>query len=246
MVAPPRAVPVSGGAKKCQLDALRAELKEFLQNGPQYDAATPLHQAAEDGEVDVVKALLAMGADVNEVDPEGQTPLFFAASWGNAEACKALIDGGAEVEKKDESGDTPLHEAARSDHLACVEVLIEAGATVDSRNELEATPLHVASHAGNQDIVQALIDAGAAVTGDKAEMKGGYSALHVAAANGSSNCLTALIENGASLRHVASEGMIRNTSTTALQLAEENNQEEASKILRKASVEEFEKLGFGF
>ena len=85
---------------------MRADFWHFCSFSPcqnlQYDAATPLHQAAEDGEVDVVKALLAMGADVNEVDPEGQTPLFFAASWGNAEACKALIDGGAEVEKKDE------------------------------------------------------------------------------------------------------------------------------------------------
>ena len=43
-----------------------------------------------------------MGADVNEVDTEGQTPLFYAASWGHAETCEELLGGGAEVDKKDE------------------------------------------------------------------------------------------------------------------------------------------------
>jgi hypothetical protein len=47
----------------------------------QYDNATPLHHAAEEGDDLAITALISMGADVNEADSEGQTPLMTAASW---------------------------------------------------------------------------------------------------------------------------------------------------------------------
>jgi len=233
------------GAKNVIYDELKREMEEFYRDGPQYDAATPLHQAAEDDDEDVIKALAAMGADVNEPDEDGQTPLMAAASFGNADACRTLVqDCGAEVDARDQVGDTALHEAAREGDVEVVKTLLyDCDARLDVRNKLGCTPLHIASHAGHTSVVKALVKAGAAVKGLGSEMAGGYSALHVAAANGSNSCLQALLENGAEIRHSASEGELSNTGGTALEVAEANNQQEACKILRNASTEEFEKFG---
>ena len=38
---------------------------------------TPLHEAAYEGEYDVVRTLIAAGADVNAKDDKGKTPLDF-------------------------------------------------------------------------------------------------------------------------------------------------------------------------
>lgn len=53
----------------------------------QYDAASPLHHAAEEGDDLAIQALISMGANVDEADSEGQTPLMAAASW-----CVLLFD----------------------------------------------------------------------------------------------------------------------------------------------------------
>lgn len=163
---------------------------------------------------------------------------------GHASACRILVQTGkASVDAKDDAGDTALHEAARANELEALIELIDLGAEVDVRNKLGATPLIVASHKGHKSICKALINAGAAVKGEKSLMRGGYSPLHAAAANGSTECLQDLIDAGASIRHSASESSLKNGSATALELAEESGQPEAARMLRNASVTEFEKYG---
>mmetsp|Transcript_19113 Transcript_19113/g.30907 ORF Transcript_19113/g.30907 Transcript_19113/m.30907 type:complete len:257 (-) Transcript_19113:445-1215(-) len=235
----------SVGAKHTALyRALKAELDDFCQNGPQYDNATPLHHAAEEGDDLAITALISMGADVNEADSEGQTPLMTAASWGHAASCRLLAKvSGTDIDRKDDGGDTALHEAARADELEALVALLDLGADVDPRNKLGATPLIVASHAGHKAICKALIHAGAAVTGERSRMRGGYSPLHAAAANGSTGCLQDLIDAGASLRHSASESSLRGGSATALELAEESGQHETASMLRRSSASEFEEHG---
>lgn len=217
--------------------------------------ATPLHHAAEEGDDVVIEALLAIGADVDEVDSEGQTALMLAASWGHPSSVNALIRvGNASINLKDEGGDTALHEAARANELETLSELISLGADKDARNKLGATPLLLASHAGHKRIVVALLDAGAAATGKKSLMRGGYSPLHAAAANGSTECLQDLIDAGASLRHSASDSALgRGTagggnngsrgSATALELAEDLGQSGSASLLKRASVSEFERYG---
>jgi len=196
--------------------------------------------------VDVVAALLKVGADVNECDELGVSALSTAASWGQVEVCRLLLAHGADVNKADQEGDTALHEAARADEMDVVELLCEAeGIDVNAKNTHGCTPLHVASHAGKGGMVKLLIRLGAEVNGPKGEMRGGYSALHVAAANGSSSSLSALLEGGANIRHSASESNImhRSVSGTALELAEANDHAEAARILRHASQQQFEQHG---
>lgn len=243
-VAPP-SVARGVGAKHTQQRylELKRELTEFCAKGPQHDAATPLHHAAEEGDVSLIRALLKIGARVDERDAEGQTPLMAAASWGEPEAIRALVEGGADTSAQDDGGDTALHEAARADEVESLMTLLELGAEKDPRNKLGATPLHLASHKGNNAATKALIRGGAAVRGAKSLMRGGYSPLHAAAANGSADCLQDLIDAGSSLRHSASESSLRGGSATALELAEDAGQGRAASVLRNASVSEFEKYG---
>ena len=67
------------------------------------DATTPLHQAASDGNIELVKSLLASGADPNKgqrsTDEDGDvnvgTPLYWAADGGYTEMVRILLASGA-------------------------------------------------------------------------------------------------------------------------------------------------------
>lgn len=59
---------------------------------------TPLHYAAQaGGPPDVVRLLVARGADVNAVGNQGNTPLHVAVMWGNASIVTAQCEGGGGV-----------------------------------------------------------------------------------------------------------------------------------------------------
>ena len=58
-----------------------------------------IHQAAYDGDIQVVKYHLADGADVNAKD-NGWTPLHHAAARGHKEIVELLIAAGADVNPK--------------------------------------------------------------------------------------------------------------------------------------------------
>ena len=210
--------------------------------------------------METIVALITIGANVNETDDSGMTPLTYAATWGNANAMAILLENGADVNHKDKVGDAALHEVCRGDltenerYIECARVLLEdKNCDVDAKNELGATALHVASHGGNTEMIELLCDWGASVTGEKAEMKGGYSALHLAAKNGSSSSLSALVDHGADIRLESKEPMVgagggegglrRNDSATALDIAEQNGQMEAAGMLKTASEREFERGG---
>jgi hypothetical protein len=75
---------------------------------------TPLIHAAEFGELEMVKALLAAGAHVNATNNEGITALHFA---DNAEIARFLIDAGANPNAHAVGGETPAQTAVRLGNL---------------------------------------------------------------------------------------------------------------------------------
>eukprot|EP00742_Colponemidia_sp_Colp-10_P022488 GILJ01026586.1.p1 GENE.GILJ01026586.1~~GILJ01026586.1.p1 ORF type:complete len:281 (+),score=31.64 GILJ01026586.1:2-844(+) len=73
------------------------------------EGSTPLILASLAGRKDVVQALLAMGADVNETDAKfGRSALFVAAANKCAPLVEFLVLKRADISARDKSGDTPL------------------------------------------------------------------------------------------------------------------------------------------
>jgi ankyrin repeat protein len=65
--------------------------------------------AARDGHIEAVRALLAVGADVEFTDPDGSTPLLVALMNGQWDTAKLLIESGADVNTWDWWGQSPLY-----------------------------------------------------------------------------------------------------------------------------------------
>ena len=83
--------------------------------GGRHGTRTPLHVAADwpgyfPNGPQIVRTLLAAGADPNARDPEphSESPLHWAASSDDADVAGALIDGGADINLADGSIGTPL------------------------------------------------------------------------------------------------------------------------------------------
>ncbi|XP_046984185.1 speckle-type POZ protein-like isoform X2 [Schistocerca americana] len=120
-----------------------------------------LIQAAKQGAVGEMQALLAAGADVGARGSEGTTALHWAAVEGRVEAVRCLLEGGAEVDARSNSQNTPLHTATRYGHAAVVRLLVAASADLNARNEDGQTPLHRAAAYGHPEVVAVLLEAGA-------------------------------------------------------------------------------------
>jgi ankyrin repeat protein len=89
---------------------------------------TPLHYAVLANNRDVVKSLLAHGANANAKDSKyGNTPLIVAVGKGYKETAELLLALGADVNAADNQG-TPLAWAMHSDHPEIAEMLRKHGA----------------------------------------------------------------------------------------------------------------------
>lgn len=130
------------------------------------DRSTELHDAAEAGDVERTKALIAAGADVDATTRIGAyTALHLAAAAGRVGTVRALLEAGADPHAGTETGDVvALHFAAAAGNVEVIRALVDAGADVDAaESERGQTPLVFAISRNRVEAVQALADAGADV-----------------------------------------------------------------------------------
>jgi ankyrin repeat protein len=126
---------------------------------------SPVADAAMNGDVEAVRALLQEGADVNAPQGDGMTALHWAAEAGSVEMVGMLLYAGANVEGVTRLGGyTPLHLASKAGKDRVVARLLEAGADPSAYTTTgEVTPLHFAAASGSASTVEALLDHGADV-----------------------------------------------------------------------------------
>lgn len=119
----------------------------------------PLHYAARYNDLNVVRALIAAGADMNtKSDKNGATALHYAVVANNEDVVKVLIECGADVNAMDEVDCSVLHYAVAGRSVNVIKALITAGADVNAKCGYGFTPLNSTT---KEKIRRVLIEAGA-------------------------------------------------------------------------------------
>lgn len=121
-------------------------------------AESPVADAAQRGDVEIVRELLRSGADVNAAQGDGMSALHWAAMNDRPDIIDVLLYAGANLESTTRLGGyTPLHLASRAGHAPAIERLLEGRADSGAETTSGVTPLHFASAAGRPDAVEALV-----------------------------------------------------------------------------------------
>jgi ankyrin repeat protein len=115
-----------------------------------------LMMAALNGYEDLVKVLIAKGADVNKT---GWTPLHYAATKGHIRIIKLLLEKFAYIDAESPNKSTPLMMAAMYGTFDSLKLLIHEGADVLLKNDLNLTALDFARQANRSDSAALLLKA---------------------------------------------------------------------------------------
>ena len=161
------------GCGKSQRPTATADLKpvvEGLGTEPPIIQANQntIHRFAYDGNIEVVKKLLADGVNVNTKEEDGGTALHWAANEGHKEIVELLITSGADVNiSGPHGGGTALHFSANEGHKEIAEILITKGADINAKNDGGETPLDWAT-----DTTADLLRKHGAKTGEELKAEG--------------------------------------------------------------------------
>jgi ankyrin repeat protein/beta-lactamase regulating signal transducer with metallopeptidase domain len=158
-----------------------------------------LLEAATEGDVGEVIALLDDGADVNAVVRGDGTALLVAAREGDRELVDFLLQRGADVDLGAAGDGTPLIMAAREGYLEIVSTLLDRGADPDAAVAGDGNALIMAAREGYPEIVRTLLDRGA---DPNAAVAGDGNALITAAREGHLDIVTVLLDRGAGIEEV--------------------------------------------
>lgn len=152
---------------------------------------TILHFAAGQGDVRLLRAVLARRPDVNALTHSGQTPLIYAANGTYNDNTRLLLAAGADVNLADNTGLTPLIIASDKGKPDLAQILLTAGAKVNAANENGTTALMYAAERGNQKLFQTLLGGGADMTRTD---KQGNTPLHYAARRGRRELIPMMVQ----------------------------------------------------
>ncbi len=136
----------------------------------------PLVEAAQNGDVNAVRALLDAGGNVNLKDDAGRTLLMYAALKNQKEVVQVLLDKGADVNARNTTGETALSLTAREGHPEIARALLAKGADVNAEDSSGSAPVVYATQFNHPATLRVLLEEGRADVSGKQGQKAMRSA----------------------------------------------------------------------
>ena len=192
----PPTLPLYRALQLGDLDQVKRHLAQGSDiNSPDGAGDYPLHVAARNAQVAIVRLLLEHGARADVLDARGRTALQVALAGGRTELAQVLFAAdasespqallfalvregsadrdalawlrrhGADLNALDDQGLAPLHRAVEARQVALAKRLILAGADVNLPGGDGQTPLALARRIGDADLLRLLRQYGATAPG---------------------------------------------------------------------------------
>ena len=212
------------------------ELVEFLINkhGASMEALTikkqtPLHLAAQHGQLEVCKKLIELEAMVDCNDELDQKPIHLAAQNDHTEVVKLFLENRPSlVSSTTKDGNTLAHLAAKKGSVDVLRAMfdIDKALVIGAKNRFnENSPLHLATEGGHLEAVRLMLSHGVS-PGD--ENKDGFTPVQIAAKCGHAEVFDVFAKSGVTMKSPSSK-----IGLTALHIAAFYGEEEISRELFK-------------
>ena len=172
-----------------------------------------LLEASTTDDVEKVKSLINLGADIYYKDDTGRTAFMYATYHRHLNVMRYFIELGVDINATDNNGFRALNVISTryGENIEVVQLLLDAGADVNSRTGNGFTALLNASKNGQLNVMKLLAKNGADLNCKSYE--NGYTPLYWASYNNRIDIITFLIESGAEV------DMVDNDGNTALHYA---------------------------
>jgi len=230
------------------------EVQQQLLEATTKDGWTPLLEAAFTGHVEVLRALLKVGANFRATTNDGQNVLHLSASKGHLGIVEIFTDPKwipflSEIDKEfqlhqkellnartNEEGQTPFLLASRNGHAAVCLALLNAGADIRARDGELRNALHLSATGGHLEVVQMLLIRAKSLLDEKLCFVGRYdlnatNPLSLAAREGHKAVCDALLKAGADPTAVDNTRGVRTLGWNALHHAAANGHLEVVQLL---------------
>jgi ankyrin repeat protein len=186
-------------------------------NAPNQKGMTPMQLAVESKNPAAIMELVRLGADITQVDEDGDTIFMDAVAVGSTEACDAIMAAASTqfkgdtnqisgyVQHKNKKGQNALVKAVECKHGggAMIDKLSGMGFDMNAADESGNTIVHMASEADNDEVLEA-ISAYHTLQGSSSAAFNtcntlGETPLHVAAKKDNGAAMEKLIARGANI-----------------------------------------------
>lgn len=187
--------------KKDSVEIVRELFKRGAKVRQTNGKASPLHYAAEEGNIPLVELFLSLGYDIDLKNEFGNTCLHLAVNKQNEKLVDLLLERGAKVNVKMDRGLTPLHVAAQCGNGPIISKLLDKKPRLYEKDCEGRTPLHYAAEIKGEAFNQLFSKMSKSDLPDGQ----GYTPLMLAASKGLLENVELLLSKKADVNHQAND-----------------------------------------